>query len=65
MSKKYFEAIGRQRQSLGFPMPTGKAVFDLRAAGLPDWAIAAIRMGHSRQKPWRWIMRLEGYGTPQ
>lgn len=52
MSKKYFEAIGRQRWSIGI----GFSNFDMRGmeeAGLPLWAIDSVHRGYQAQIPWR------------
>lgn len=52
MSKKYFEAIGRQRWSIGL----GFSNLDMRRmhdAGLPWWAVDAALRGYQAQIPWR------------
>lgn len=48
MSRKYFEAIGRQRCSTGLSV-----LRDTKNPFLPQWAIEAINRGYEQQKPWR------------
>ena len=48
VSRKYFEAIGRQARSLGRRIPP--AAHSLQ---LPDWATTAVIRGYNQQIPWR------------
>lgn len=55
MSKKYFEAIGRQRWSMGL-LFTNLDSRAMHKAGLPSWAIDCVQHGYVCQVPWRAAM---------